>query len=94
MEEHLGRIETGCLADIIAIDLDQPHLFATGSVVNSLVESACGADVKHSVIHGKLVMKNRELLTIDEEKVLYDTEKIMGTHPYFTKPAGWCGDRA
>lgn len=94
MEEHLGRIETGCLADIIAIDLDQPHLFATGSVVNSLVESACGTDVKHSVIHGKLVMKNRELLTIDEEKVLYDTEKIMGTHPYFTKPAGWCGDRA
>lgn len=93
MEEDLGRIETGCLADIIGINLDQPHLFATGNVVNSLVESASGADVTHSVIHGKMVMKNRELLTIDEEKVLYDTRKIMGTHPFFTKQGSWCGDR-
>lgn len=78
MTENLGRIEEGCLADLIGINLDQPHLTGTGNLVNSLVESVSGADVCHSVIHGKLVMKNRELLTIDEEKVMHETRKKMG----------------
>lgn len=89
MTENLGRIEVGGLADLIGINLDQPHLAATGSLVNSLVESACGADVRHSIIHGKLVMKDRELLTVDEERVLYETEMAMKGHPFFTK-AGSC----
>lgn len=89
MTENLGRIEVGGLADLIGINLDQPHLAATGSLINSLVESACGADVRHSIIHGKLVMKDRELLTVDEERVLYETEMAMKGHPFFTK-AGSC----
>lgn len=89
MTENLGRIEVGGLADLIGINLDQPHLAATGSLVNSLVESASGADVRHSIIHGKLVMKDRELLTVDEERVLYETEMAMKGHPFFTK-AGSC----
>lgn len=92
MQENLGRVEEGCLADIIGINLDQPHLMATGNLVNSLVESASGADVKHAVIHGKMVMKDRELLTIDEEKLLYETGKRMGTHPFFMKAESWCGE--
>lgn len=90
MAENLGRIEAGCLADLIGINLDQPHLTGTGSLINTLVESVSGADVCHSVIHGKLVMKNRELLTIDEEKVLYETGKVMGGHPFFGKAESWC----
>ncbi len=90
MTENLGRIEEGCLADLIGINLDQPHLMGTGSLVNSLVESVSGADVCHSIIHGKLVMKNRELLTVDEEKVLYETGKVMGGHPFFGKAESWC----
>lgn len=90
MTDNLGRIEAGCLADLIGINLDQPHLMGTGSLVNSLVESVSGADVCHSVIHGKLVMKNRELLTVDEEKLLYETGKVMGGHPFFSKAESWC----
>lgn len=90
MMDNLGRIEAGCLADLIGINLDQPHLMGTGSLVNSLVESVSGADVCHSVIHGKLVMKNRELLTVDEEKLLYETGKVMGGHPFFSKAESWC----
>lgn len=90
MVENLGRIEKGCLADLIGINLDQPHLMGTGSLVNSLVESVSGADVRHSVIHGKLVMKDRELLTVDEERVLYETGKVMGGHKFFAKAESWC----
>ena len=63
------------------------NLMATGSIVNPLVESASGADVKHSIIHGRLVMKDRQLLTIDEEKVL----AVMGGHGFFAKQGAYCG---
>lgn len=91
MQDDLGKVEVGCKADLIGIDLDQPHMMATGNLVNTLVESAAGQDVKHSVIGGKLVMKNRELLTIDEEKLMYEIEKIMGDHNFFAKAESWCG---
>ena len=51
MEEKLGRIQNGYLADIIAINLDQPHLYPTGNLVNTLVAvsythlAGCGAKV-------------------------------------------------
>ena len=46
MNSSLGSVRRGNLADLIAIDLDQPHLTPTGSIVNTLIESASGADVK------------------------------------------------
>lgn len=90
MSDESGAAAKGKLADLIAIDLDQPHLMPTGSIVNTLVESATGADVKHSIINGRLVMKNRELLTIDEEKVLAEARTVMGSHPFFAKDGAYC----
>ncbi len=89
--DDLGTVAVGNLADLIAIDLDQPHLMATGSIVNSLVESASGNDVVHSIINGRLVMRDRELLTIDEERLMSDVRSLMADHPYFAKPGAYCG---
>ncbi len=89
--EGLGQIRPGALADLIAVNLDQPHLTATASIVNSLVESASGQDVVHSIINGRLVMKDRELLTIDEERLKHDVKQVMGTHPYFAGSDAYCG---
>lgn len=91
MNSSLGAIRRGNLADIIAIDLDKPHLMPTGSLVNTLIESASGADVKHSIINGKLVMKDRKLLTIDEEKVLAEANAGMKNHALFTKAGAYAG---
>ena len=91
MNSSLGSVRRGNLADLIAIDLDQPHLTPTGSIVNTLIESASGADVKHSIINGKLVMKDRKLLTIDEDKVLFEANKAMKSHALFTKAGAYTG---
>ena len=91
MNSSLGAIRRGNLADIIAIDLDKPHLMPTGSLVNTLIESASGADIKHSIINGKLVMKDRKLLTIDEEKVLAEANAGMKNHALFTKAGAYAG---
>lgn len=90
MNGSLGSMQRGNLADMIAIDLDQPHLSPTGSIVNSLIESASGADVKHSIINGKLVMKDRVLLTLDEEKVLAEASAAMKNHALFAKEGAYC----
>ena len=91
MNSSLGSVRRGNLADLIAIDLDQPHLTPTGSIVNTLIESASGADVKHSIINGKLVMKDRKLLTIDEEKVVSEANQAMKNHALFTKAGAYTG---
>lgn len=90
-EEQLGAVKEGNLADLIAVHIDQPHLMATGSLVNSLLESASGSDVKHSIINGKIVMKDRELLTLDEEKIYAEVKEIMGGHEFFKKGEAYCG---
>ncbi len=62
-------VEEGRKADVILLNIDQPHLTPTQNLINTVVEAANGHDVTDSVINGKIVMKNREVLTLDEEKV-------------------------
>lgn len=90
-EDELGEVRPGALADLIAIDLDQPHLMATGSLVNSLVESASGADVRHAVIGGRLVMRDRELLTIDEERLFFEVREQMAGNALLARAGAYCG---
>ena len=65
----LGSVEVGKKADVILLNIDQPHITPTQNLVNTIVDAANGHDVTDSVINGKIVMKNREILTMDEEKI-------------------------
>jgi len=69
-QERIGTLEVGKKADCIVLDLHQPHLTPLYHPVSQLVYAARGADVKHSIIDGRLVMRDRQLLTIDEAKLL------------------------
>ena len=82
MEPGLGVIEKGAPADLIAVDTDEPHLWPTQNLVHTLVESASGADVRHSIVNGKLLMRDRELLTIDYERVRREAERLFERQPW------------
>lgn len=73
MENTLGEIREGNYADLIAINLDQPHLYPTNNLVHTLVESASSQDVIHSIVNGQLVMKDRQILMLDEERIRRET---------------------
>jgi 5-methylthioadenosine/S-adenosylhomocysteine deaminase len=78
--DHLiGRLESGKKADLIVIDLDQPHLTPLYHIASHLIYAVRGNDVIHSMIDGRLVMKNRELLSIDEERVIDAMQKMRST---------------
>lgn len=69
-ETALGSLEPGKKADLIVLDLDQPHLVPLYNLPSHLIYAARGADVIHSMINGRLVMKQRKLLSMDERAVL------------------------
>ena len=75
--DELGEVAVGKKADVILINIEQPHLYPTQNLVNTIIASACAADVTDSIIDGRLVMKNREVLTLDEEKILADARQHM-----------------
>jgi cytosine/adenosine deaminase-related metal-dependent hydrolase len=70
MDGELGSIEVGKKADVITIDLFQPHLFPVDRPVKRLANNATGRDVRDAVVDGRLVMENRKILTIDEAALL------------------------
>lgn len=82
MEPDLGVLRKGALADLIALDTGVPHLWPTQNLVHSLVESASGADVRHSIVNGKLLMRDRELLTIDAGQVRREAERLFEKQPW------------
>jgi 5-methylthioadenosine/S-adenosylhomocysteine deaminase len=84
--DHLvGSIETGKLADIIVLDMNQPHLTPLYNPYSQLVYAARGSDVITSIINGKIVMENRRLLTINLRQVMDEVcriaERIRTEHP-------------
>lgn len=76
-EDKLGSIIEGKKADLISIDLDQPHIYPTHNLVNTLVEVVNHTDVKDMIVDGKIIMKNREVLTLDEEKINYESREAL-----------------
>jgi len=72
----IGSLEPGKKADVIVLDLNKPHLTPIYNPISHLVYAARGADVIHSMINGQLVMRNRQLMTMDEQAVLAEMEKV------------------
>jgi 5-methylthioadenosine/S-adenosylhomocysteine deaminase len=60
-----GRIEAGANADLAVLDLDAPHLTPPHDLVSHLAYAARGSDVRHTVCDGQVLMRDRELTTID-----------------------------
>ncbi len=75
-KEQIGSLEIGKKADMIVLDLNQPHLTPLYNIPSHMVYAARGADVVHSVIDGRVVMENRRLLTLDEDKILAQMREI------------------
>lgn len=71
-----GKVEVGYLADLIMIDLNSPRLTPLFNGYSQLVYNVHPDDVKSTIIGGKVVMKDRQLLTIKEEEIMNKAKKI------------------
>jgi 5-methylthioadenosine/S-adenosylhomocysteine deaminase len=66
MEKEIGSLEAGKKADIVLISLDEPNAVPMYNVYSQLAYSLKGSDVETVIIGGRVVMRNRKLLTVDE----------------------------
>jgi 5-methylthioadenosine/S-adenosylhomocysteine deaminase len=79
LEKKIGTLSSGKKADLIIIDLNKPHLTPLYHEYSHLVYAAGGADVDTVMINGRLVMKNRRLLTLDEHEIMAQVMRIAGS---------------
>ncbi|RNC27965.1 MAG: 5-methylthioadenosine/S-adenosylhomocysteine deaminase [Candidatus Dichloromethanomonas elyunquensis] len=71
----LGRLAPGYKADLISVDLDQPHFYPRFSIPSHLVYCARGSDVRTVMVNGKILMEDRRLLTLDAKTICLEVEK-------------------
>ncbi|MGQ7276821.1 amidohydrolase [Brevibacillus thermoruber] len=77
--DELGSIETGKQADLIVLDSHQAHFHPAHNPVSHVVYAANGRDVTDTIVAGRFLMRNRELLTVDEERVIFEANRVFQT---------------
>jgi putative selenium metabolism protein SsnA len=67
---HVGELSAGAFADIVLLDYDPPTPLTAGNLPWHIIFGVDGAHITHTIASGKVLMKNRELLTLDEEAIM------------------------
>lgn len=76
IDDRFGSLEAGKFADLIMIDLTGAHLVPMYDVFSHLVYAVGREDVDTVIIHGRTVMRQRDLLTIDEAETVARTREL------------------
>jgi len=70
MEKEIGSLEPGKKADLIVISLDKPNAVPMYDIYAQIAYALKGSDVETVVIGGRIVMRDRKLLTVNEEDAM------------------------
>ncbi|MCK4260700.1 MAG: amidohydrolase [Halanaerobiales bacterium] len=73
--DELGTLEVGKKADLVIFDFKKPHLTPRHNIIAHTVYSAQSSDIETVIVNGKILMENREMKTIDEEKIIFEAER-------------------
>ena len=72
----IGSLEIGKRADIIQVSFDDVHFVPVYDVISHLVYVADEQDVTSVVVDGKVLMKDKEILTIDTGRVTEEAKAL------------------
>ncbi len=78
LENEIGSLEAGKRADVIIVDVAQLHSSPRHDVVSALVYSAVASDLRATIIDGQVVMREGELLTLDEGAIIDEANREAG----------------
>src|ERR1700722_7029088 len=76
MAECIGRIAPGFRANLTLIDLTDPSWRPLNSAVRQLVYGETGRAGRHVMVHGRLVVRDGRMVTIDENRLCEDAERL------------------
>jgi 5-methylthioadenosine/S-adenosylhomocysteine deaminase len=69
LDSQIGTLSEGKLADVVCMSVEGPHATPIFDPYSHLVFAARASDVRHVLIGGKLVVGNRSLNTLDQERI-------------------------
>lgn len=69
-----GSMKVGYKADLIVLDIDQPHMVPVYHLANNLVYSASGSDIVLTMVDGRILWQDGEYKTIDIEKTMAEAQ--------------------
>lgn len=75
LEREIGSLEEGKRADLIIVDLRKLHSVPEADPVSTLVYAGKSTDVETVIVDGRILMRNRELLTLDGERGLREADR-------------------
>jgi len=78
VEAEVGTIEVGKRADLIVVGLSRPRQQPLFDPVAQIVYTSRGDDVETMIVNGKVLMRNRKVLTLDESRVLSEARAAAG----------------
>ena len=75
--DRIGALEPGYLADLILVDMSGAHVQPLHSVTASLVYATRASDVQTVIVDGKIVMRDRQLLTLNKAHIIEQVGRSM-----------------
>jgi 5-methylthioadenosine/S-adenosylhomocysteine deaminase len=78
LEAEIGSLEVGKKADLIFLNLDQPHLTPLYNIYSHLVYCARGADVSRVIVGGRTLMEGGRFTTLDWEEIAARARRFAG----------------
>jgi 5-methylthioadenosine/S-adenosylhomocysteine deaminase len=73
-----GTIEVGKRADLILVDVATAHFQPVNELFSQIVHCAKNSDVSTVIVDGRLLMKNREVLFLDEDEIVCQSQRRNG----------------
>ena len=77
MADRLGQLTPGYLADIILVDLSGAHHQPLHSFTASLVYNTRASDVQTVIVNGRVIMRDRQLLTLNKAEIIRQVNQSM-----------------
>lgn len=76
LEEKHGTLQPGALADLIFLDYNRPYYHPRHNLIAHLVYAGQSGDVTDVMVDGKMIVENRRMVTMDEERIYEEAEKV------------------
>lgn len=77
LADQVGALEPGYLADLILVDMSGPHVQPLHSITASLVYATRASDVQTVIVDGKILMRDRRLLTLNKAEIVEQVNQAM-----------------
>ncbi len=75
-ERALGTLEVGKKADLIVLDTLRAHLVPAGRILSAWIHNGQPSDIESVMVDGRFIMRDRRVLTMDEEGIIAEADRV------------------